>query len=82
MVLRNEGIEGIILIRTEPKKAKELYEFFTRKFDEIFEFSGRFDLAIKVNCKSLDELNRIVDDLSMSIMAQSFSSTVSKSLAG
>ena len=63
VVLRNEGVEGIILIRTEPKKAKELYDFVTRKFDEIFEFSGRFDLAIRVNCKSLEELNRIVDDL-------------------
>ncbi len=63
VVLRNEGVEGIILIRTEPKRAKELLDFVTAKFDEIYEFSGRFDLAVKVNCKSLDELNKIVDDL-------------------
>lgn len=63
VVLRNEGVEGIILIRTEPRKAKELLEFIRGKFDELYEFSGRFDLAIKVNCKSLDELNRIVDEL-------------------
>ncbi len=63
VVLRNEGVEGVILIRTEPKKAKELLDFVTAKFDEIYEFSGRFDLAVKVNCKSLEELNKIVDDL-------------------
>ena len=63
VVLRNEGVEGIILIRTEPRKSKELLDFITGKFDEILEFSGRFDLAIRVNTKSLDELNKIVDEL-------------------
>ena len=63
VVLRHEGVEGIILIRTEPKKAKELSDYVSGRFDEIYEFSGRFDLAIKVNCKSLDELNEIVDSL-------------------
>lgn len=63
VVLRHEGVEGIILIRTEPKKAKELTEYVSGRFDEIYEFSGRFDLAIRVNCKTLEELNRIVDSL-------------------
>lgn len=63
VVLRNEGVEGIVLIRTEPKKAKELSDYISSRFEEIYEFSGRFDLAIRVNCKSLDDLNRIVDDL-------------------
>lgn len=61
--LRREGVEGIVLIRTEPKKAKELSDYISGKFDEIYEFSGRFDLAIRVNCKSLEELNEIVDNL-------------------
>ena len=63
VVLRNEGVEGMILIRTDPKRAKELLDFITGRFDEVYEFSGRFDLAIRVNCKSLEELNKIVDDL-------------------
>lgn len=63
LVLRHEGVEGIILIRTEPKKAKELSEYVSGKFDEIYEFSGRFDMAIRVHCKTLEELNQIVDNL-------------------
>lgn len=63
VVLRHEGVEGVILIKTEPKKAKELFDYVNSRFDEIYEFSGRFDMAIRVNCKSLDELNTIVDEL-------------------
>lgn len=63
VVLRNEGVEGVILVRTEPKKAKEIFDYINSRFDEIYEFSGRFDIAIRVNCKSLDELNTIVDEL-------------------
>ncbi len=63
VVLRNEGVEGMVLIRTDPKRAKELLDFITDRFDEVYEFSGRFDLAIRVNCKSLEELNKIVDEL-------------------
>ncbi len=63
VVLRNEGVEGMILIRTDPKRAKDLLDFITGRFDEVYEFSGRFDLAIRVNCKSLEELNKIVDEL-------------------
>ena len=63
MVLHNEGVEGIILLRTEPKKSKELTSSLGKRFDEIYEFTGRFDLAIRVNCKSLEELNAIVDEL-------------------
>ncbi len=63
VVLRHEGVEGVILIKTEPKKAKELFDYVNSRFDEIYEFSGRFDMAIRVNCKSLDDLNTIVDEL-------------------
>ena len=63
VVLHNEGVEGIILLRTEPKKSKELTSSLGKRFDEIYEFTGRFDLAIRVNCKSLEELNAIVDEL-------------------
>lgn len=63
VVLRHEGVEGIVLIRTEPKKARELSEYVSERFDEIYEFSGRFDMAIRVHCKTLEELNKIVDDL-------------------
>ena len=63
VILHNEGVEGIILLRTEPKKSKELISSLGKRFDEIYEFTGRFDLAIRVNCKSLEELNAVVDEL-------------------
>ncbi len=61
VVLRSEGVEGLVLIKTEPKKSMEIYNTLSKKFDEIFEFSGRFDLVIRAYCKTLDELNRLVD---------------------
>ncbi len=63
VVLKSEGVEGMILIRTEPKRSREIYDILSKKFDEIFEFSGRFDLVIRVNCKSLEELNALVDEI-------------------
>lgn len=63
VVLRREGVEGVILVRTEPKKAKEIFDYIGTKFDEVYEYSGRFDIAIRVNCKSLEDLNTIVDEL-------------------
>lgn len=63
IVLRNRGVEGMVLVRTEPRMAKEIFDYISSKYDEIYEFSGRFDIAIRVNCKSLDELNTIVDEL-------------------
>lgn len=63
IVLRNQGVEGVVLIRTEPRKAKEIFDYISSRFDEIYEFSGGYDIAIRVNCKSLDELNTIVDEL-------------------
>lgn len=63
VILKSEGIEGLVLMRTEPKKSREIYSSLSKKFDEIFEFSGRFDLVIRVDCKSLEELNRLVDDI-------------------
>ena len=63
VVLRSEGVEGLVLIKTEPKKSMEIYNTLSKKFDEIFEFSGRFDLVIRAYCKTLDELNKLVDIL-------------------
>ncbi len=63
IVLRNQGVEGVVLVRTEPRKAKEIFDYIRSRYDEIYEFSGRYDIAIRVNCRSLDELNTMVDEL-------------------
>lgn len=58
-----EGIDGIVLIKAETKKAQELVKRIKAKYDDIYEFSGRVDLAIRVSCSNIEELNRIVDEI-------------------
>ena len=60
---QNDGVEAIIFVRIDPKRNSYLKDYFSRKFDEIYEFSGRFDIALRFHCRSIDELNRQVDDL-------------------
>ena len=61
VILKGDGVEGLVLLKADPRKSKDLYESLSKQFEDIFEFTGRFDLAIRVNCKSIDELNSIVD---------------------
>lgn len=63
VVTGNEGVDAIILVRLESKKTKNVIEEIRKRFDEIYEYSGRVDLAVKINCSSLDELNSIVDSI-------------------
>jgi DNA-binding Lrp family transcriptional regulator len=63
VVVRDNGVEGMILLNVDSKKAKYVNEIVSKKFDDIYEFSGKYDLAIQVNCSSLLELNSIVDYL-------------------
>lgn len=58
-----EGVDGIILIRTELKKSQDVISKVKETYDDVYEFSGRVDLAVRVNCNSLDELNRVVNDI-------------------
>ena len=63
IVSKNDGIEAIVFVRIDPKKGNHLREYFTRRFEEVYEFSGRFDIAIHLHCKSMEELNRDVDNM-------------------
>lgn len=59
----SNGIDSIVLIRMEIKRAQDVIKLLKNKFSEIYEFSGRVDLAVKLTCSSVEELNRIVDEI-------------------
>ena len=63
VVVKNNGIEGMILLTIDSKKAKHVNEIITKKFDEVYEFTGKYDIALQVSCSSLVELNNVVDEL-------------------
>ena len=63
VIVKNNGIEGMILLTIDSKKAKHVNEIITKKFDEVYEFTGKYDIALQVNCNSLVELNNVVDEL-------------------
>ena len=58
-----EGVDGIVLVRTELKKSQEVVAKIKESFDEVYEFSGRVDIAVRVNCNNLDELNTVVNNI-------------------
>ncbi|MEM0158619.1 MAG: Lrp/AsnC family transcriptional regulator [Thermoplasmataceae archaeon] len=63
IVMKHEGVEAIVVLRLDPRKAKNIIGELEKKFEEIFEFSGRFDVAVRVRAKDLDSLNTTVDSL-------------------
>lgn len=63
VIVKNNGIEGMILLTIDSKKAKHVSDIVTKKFDEVYEFTGKYDIALQVSCSSLVELNNVVDEL-------------------
>ena len=63
VIVKNNGIEGMILLTIDSKKAKHVSDIITKKFDEVYEFTGKYDIALQVSCSSLVELNNVVDEL-------------------
>ena len=63
VVTSSSGIDAIVLIRMDVKRAQDIIKLLKSRFSEIYEFSGRVDLAVKLTCGSVEELNRIVDEI-------------------
>ena len=53
--------DAIILIRIDIREATETIERLKNTFPEVYEFSGKADLAIRIKALSIDEINGIVD---------------------
>ena len=56
-------VEGIVLVKIDPRKTSNIQNELKIKFHDIYEFSGRADLAVRVSCNSLDALNSSVDSI-------------------
>lgn len=56
-------VEGIVLVKIDPRKTSNIQNELKNKFHDIYEFSGRADLAVRVSCNSLDALNSSVDSI-------------------
>lgn len=53
--------EGIVLIKTNPIKTKEIVEKIKKISDKVFETSGDYDIAILIQANTIEELNKKVD---------------------
>lgn len=57
----NDGVDGIVLVRVDLKKAQSVISEIKKKYSEIYEFSGKIDIAVGIHTTSLSELNIAVD---------------------
>jgi Lrp/AsnC family transcriptional regulator of lysine biosynthesis len=53
--------EGIVLVKTNPIKTKEIVEKIKKVSDKVFEVSGDYDIAVLIQASTIDELNKKVD---------------------
>ncbi|MEM0155205.1 MAG: Lrp/AsnC family transcriptional regulator [Thermoplasmataceae archaeon] len=58
-----EGVDGIILLRVDPKKAKDVLSEIRKKYSELYEFSGKIDIAVRIHSPTLLDLNAAVDEI-------------------
>jgi len=56
-------VEGIVLVKIDPRKTSIIQTNLKKNFQDIYEFSGRADLAVRISCDSLDVLNSQVDSI-------------------
>jgi len=59
----NDGVDGIVLVRVDLKKARDVIFQIKKKYTEIYEFSGKIDIAVGIHSTSLGELNSAVDEI-------------------
>ena len=56
-------VEGIILIKTDPTKTREVVSKIRGIADKVFELSGGYDIAAFIQTQTIEELNRKVDEV-------------------
>jgi Lrp/AsnC family transcriptional regulator of lysine biosynthesis len=57
------GPEGLVLIRCRPGSTSEVLRFVRERAIEVFETSGEYDVGAFVECSTMDELNRQLDEI-------------------
>jgi Lrp/AsnC family transcriptional regulator of lysine biosynthesis len=54
---------GVVLIKTEPDKTRNVAANIKKMSDKVFEVSGDYDVAALIQARTIDELNKIVDEI-------------------
>ncbi len=57
------SVDSIVLIKVDPGKAENVLKKMRKKYNDLYEFSGSIDIAIRLTKNNLDELNSEVDDI-------------------
>lgn len=57
------SVDSIILIKVDPKKAEKVLKKMREIYNDLYEFSGSIDIAIRLTKNNLDELNSEVDNI-------------------
>ena len=56
-------VEGIILVRTDPTKTRDIALKMKEISDKVFEVSGDYDVAALIYAQTIEELNKKVDEI-------------------
>jgi Lrp/AsnC family transcriptional regulator of lysine biosynthesis len=57
------SIEGIVLIKLDSRQASATLKILKSLYKDIYEFSGRIDVAVRILKSTIDELNQEVDKI-------------------
>ena len=57
------SIEGIVLIKLDSRKASTTIKVIKNIYRDVYEFSGRIDVAVRILKSTIDELNMEVDKI-------------------
>jgi DNA-binding Lrp family transcriptional regulator len=57
------SIEGIVLIKLDSRRASATIKLLKNIYRDVYEFSGRIDVAVRIIKSTIDELNMEVDKI-------------------
>ncbi len=56
-------MDALVLLKIDSKRYREVLKKINLKYPEIYEFTGKIDVALRIKCNSIDELNSMVDEI-------------------
>jgi len=56
-------VAGVILIKIDPTRTKEVATDIKKVSDKVFEVSGNYDIAALISARTMEQLNRKVDQI-------------------
>ncbi len=56
-------VDALVLLKIDSKRYREVLKIINLKYSEIYEFTGKIDVALRIKCNSIDELNGMVDEI-------------------